>query len=200
MTPPRPFILFALVLSAVLSGCQMIHDAGDVRPMEGITNPSIHVLFDTTRALPVTGAFGWGLRLARVAPEHKVSLSDVEERLHRSLREALSAKGFTYTNQDPDYLVGFALLSGASMDEAELNAAYGTLLSFPDRADSAPPLNYSTGVLIVDIVARETGRLLWRGAIKADIDLTLPDERKQARCDDVVRELLRHYPYPARSR
>jgi hypothetical protein len=50
--------------------------------------------------------------------------------------------------------------------------------------------------LVLDIVARGQGRLLWRGAIKADIDLQLPDEKKQTRCDDAVRELLRHYPAP----
>jgi len=192
--------LFALMFSAFLPGCQTPEDASKIRPIEGVKNPSIYVLFDNTRALPVTGTFGWGLSLLRVDPAQKVTLSEVEERLHRSLIDALSAEGFTYTNQAPDYLVGFALLSGASLNEAELNASYGALLSFPTRSETTAPLFYSTGALLLDIIERDTGHLLWRGAIKADIDLNLPDDKKQMRCDGAIRELLRHYPSPLSAR
>jgi hypothetical protein len=165
-----------------------------------VKNPSIHVLFDNTRALPVAGTFGWGISLLRVDPAHKVLLSEVEERIHRSLLDALPREGLTFTNRAPDYLVGFAVLAGASLNEAELNNSYGDLLSFPARMDTTPALNYNAGVLILDIVERAQGHLLWRGAIKADIELGLPDARKQARCDGAIRELLRHYPVPANSR
>lgn len=188
--------LFALAISVLIPGCRTAKDAGGVRPIEGVTNPSIHVLFDTTRALPVTGTFGWGISLLRVDPEQNVELSEVQERLHRALLDALPAEGFTYTNQAPDYLVGFAILAGASLDEAELNNAYGSQLEFPARAETSPPLNYCTGALVLDIVERENGHLLWRGAIKADIDMNLPVDKKQARCDGAIRELLRHYPIP----
>lgn len=134
--------------------------------------------------------------MLRVDPAHRVVLSEVEERLHGALLSALPAEGFTYTNQAPDYLVGFAFLSGASLSEAELNTSYGDLLVFPTPVERNASLNYSTGVLILDIVERERRHLLWRGAIKADIEIDLPDDRKQARCDSAIRELLRHYPSP----
>lgn len=192
--------LCVLTLGALLAGCRTPEKPGQVGPIEGVKNPSIHVLYDNTRALPVAGTFGWGICMLRVDPAHKVLLSEVEERIHRSLSGALPAEGFTYTNQSPDYLVGFAVLAGASLSEAELNKSYGGLLSFPARAETASSFNYSEGVLILDIVDRAHGRLLWRGAIKADIELDLPDARKQARCDGAVRELLRHYPNPTDSR
>jgi hypothetical protein len=196
MTVNRTDLLLALTLCAFVSGCHTTDDGSAVQPIEGAQNASIHILFDTTRPLPTGGTFGWGISLLRVDPAHKVLLSDVEERMHRAMLEMLPAEGFSYTNEAPDYLVGFAFMAGDSLDEAELNKAYGELLSFPERPASAPSLQYSTGVLVLDIVARGQGRLLWRGAIKADIDLQLPDEKKQTRCDDAVRELLRHYPAP----
>ena len=52
------------------------------------------------------------------------------------------------------------------------------------------------GVLILDVVARKSGRLIWRGAIMAEIDLAWPEARKQERCDMAVGELLRYYPRP----
>jgi hypothetical protein len=192
--------LCGLTLGVLLLGCRTADDVGRVLAIEGVRNPSIHVLFDTTRALPVAGTFGWGISLLRVDPAQKVLLSEVEERLHRSLLGALPVEGFTYTNQAPDYLVGFAFLGGASLNEAELNASYGSLLSFPARNETSPSLNYGTGVLILDIVETARGHLLWRGAIKADIDLDLPDAKKQARCDGAIHELLRHYPVPTPSR
>lgn len=173
---------------------------GNVANIVGITDPAIHILFDQTHDLPVQGTFGWGLSLLHIDPALGVKLSDVEDRLHRSLLDALPAEGFTYTNQSPDYLVGFAILVGDSMDEAELNQTYGKLLAFPTRAAGTAPLNYGAGALILDIVEREHGRLLWRGAIMANIDLKLPDDQKQARCDGAIRELLRHYPSPPAAR
>jgi len=192
--------LYALALGVLFIGRRTAEGVDEVGPIEGVKNPSIHVLFDKTRALPTAGTFGWGLCMLRVDPAHKVLLSEVEERIHGSLLGALPAEGFTYTNQAPDYLVGFAFLAGTSLNEAELNASYGNLLSFPAREGTTSSLNYGAGVLILDIVERARGRLLWRGAIKADIELDLPDARKQARCDGAIRELLRHYPNPALSR
>ncbi|MCE9615053.1 MAG: DUF4136 domain-containing protein [Lentisphaerae bacterium] len=189
-------ILAPLVFSAFLMGCRTDEEPTAAGPIEGVTNPSVEVLFDNTRALPVTGTFGWGISLLRVDPALNVSLSEVEERLHQSLLSALPGEGFVFTNTSPDYLVGFAVLAGASLDEAELNRSYGDLLAFPARTGAAPALNYSAGVLIVDIVESAHSHLLWRGAIKADIDMQLPTDRKQARCDGAIRELLRHYPSP----
>lgn len=188
--------LWALMLGALLTSCRTAENVPAVGPIEGVRNPSLHILFDNTRALPVSGTFGWGISLLRVDPSHTVLLSEVEERIHRSLLNDLPAEGFAFTNQAPDYLVSFAFLSGTSLNERELNDAYGDLLAFPARNSKTAALDYSAGVLILDIVDRASGHLLWRGAVKADIDMELPDSRKQARCDGAVRELLRHYPHP----
>jgi hypothetical protein len=188
--------LSLFMLGMLLPGCRTPEDSRVSQPIAGVSNPSIQILFDTTRALPESGTFGWGGSLLRVDPKLNVSLSEVTERLQASLFAALPSKGFTYTNQAPDYLVSFAVLSGAALGEAELNQSYGDLLKFPPRAESAPAMTYQSGVLILDVVARRDGHLLWRGAIKADIDMDLPAEKKQARCDGAIRELLRHYPRP----
>ncbi|MDA0576699.1 MAG: DUF4136 domain-containing protein [Verrucomicrobia bacterium] len=184
----------ALLVGACLSGCRTTEDAQAIQPVEGAKNPSIHVLFDTTRPLPVAGTYGWGISLLRIDPRLNFTLSEIEARLHAALSAALPAEGFAFTNDAPDYLVGFAVLVGAPLAEAELNHAYGDLLHFPARHHTAPAQAYEAGVLIVDLVARDDGRLLWRGAIKADLDVDLPEDKKQARCDGAVRELLRHYP------
>lgn len=189
-----------LMLCLSVAGCRLPEAGDHVGPIPGVTNASIHVLFDTTSALPVSGTYDWGLSLMRVDPDLNVTLSEVEERLHQSLRSQLPLEGFSYTNAAPDYLVGFALIGGTSLDESELNRAYGRTLSFPARTADAPALNYGAGVLILDLVQRGNGRLLWRGAIKADLDLTLPEAQKQSRCDGAILELLRHYPKPPASR
>ena len=57
-------------------------------------------------------------------------------------------------------------------------------------------MHYKRGVLVLDVVERISGTLLWRGAIMADIDMNWPEERKQERCNAAVKALLQHYPRP----
>jgi len=198
MSQPLPLFIFLVSLAALVSGCRTAPQPKDISTIEGASHASVHVLFDNTRSLPLSGTFGWGMSMVRVDSGVKDDLSVITERLHRSLLATLSEKGFTYAGTNPDYSIGFAVLVGTSLDEAELNRAYGASLVFPKRVGDSPAVNYSAGVLIVDIVRRSDGHLLWRGAIKADIDLALEEERKQARCDGAVRELLRHYPVAAK--
>ena len=189
------FCLIPLLLAAALiPACRTAGPAPSSRAIEGLSNPSIHVLFDHTRPLPVSGTFGWGAHVFQVGPELKVDLALAQDRIQRALLGGLPEEGLTFSEADPDFLVGFALAAGDALDERELNRAYGTDLNFPVRTGDAAPLQYRQGVLVVDLVERSSRRLLWRGAIQADIDTDFAEKKKQARCDAVARELLRYYP------
>jgi hypothetical protein len=163
--------------------------------LAGLKNPSIHVLADRSQEAPVTGTFGWGYCLFRVAQNPSNQLAAVGERLQRAASASLTAKGLSFAEAEPDLLVSYALAADAAIDETELDRAYHGLLKEAVSASDAS-VHYKRGVLVLDVVARRTGRLLWRGAIMAEIDLAWPEERKQERCDAVISELLRHYPKP----
>ncbi len=188
-------ILAAAVCALALSGCARKNLAFQPSSLVGLKNPSLHILTDEARVAPVTGSFGWGYSLFRVGQGAGCSLSAVAERLQRAARASLEGKGLVFVETDPDLLVSYALAADAAIDAADLNRAYDDLLK--TTVDAAePPLHYKRGVLILDVVERASGRLLWRGAILAEVDLAWPEERKQERCDAVITELLRHYPKP----
>jgi hypothetical protein len=169
-----------------------------LRPSElvGLKNPSIHILADRTKEVPVTGTFGWGYCLFRIDPSPENQLGAIAERLQRAMLASLTGKGLTYSETEPDLLVSYALASDAAIDDCDLDKAYTALLKMPPAEASETSLHYKRGVLILDIVDRKEKHLLWRGAILAEIDLSWAEERKQERCDAAISELLRHYPIP----
>lgn len=188
-------ILAAAVCAVGLIGCARKTLTFQPAPLSGLKNPSIHILSDGSKGAPVTGSFGWGYSLFRVAQSPSNQLSVVAERLQRALQATLVGKGLAFAEAEPDLLVSYALASDAAIDASDLNHAYGDLLKAPVVvAETA--LHYKRGVLILDVAERATGRLLWRGAIMAEFDLSWPEERRQERCDAVIAELLSHYPKP----
>lgn len=183
------------VCAAGLIGCAGKPQIFSPASIVGVSNPSIHILADRSRQVPVKGSFGWGYCLFRVAPQAESQLGAVGDRLQRAMRTAFAAKGLTFAEAEPDLLVSYALAGESAIDDADLNRAYGGLLNAPVNSPG-PALHYKRGVLILDVTERASGHLLWRGAIMADIDLSWPEARKQERCDAVIGELLRHYPNP----
>ncbi len=191
-------MIFAILLAsafAALIGCAGRTVAVQPASLVGLRNPSIRILTDCSRKAPVKGTFGWGYCLFRVAPQAEGQLGAIGERLHRALQATLGAKGLALVESDPDLLVSYALASEAAINDEDLSGAYGELLRAPVAA-AEPDMHYKRGVLVLDVAERRSGRLLWRGAIMADIELSWPEARTQERCDAAIAELLRHYPEP----
>jgi hypothetical protein len=135
----------------------------------------------------------------RVETGGEVSLAALDSRLRAALRAGFAREGLAYAEEAPDYVVSYALAAGDAIDESELNRKYGESLQLPPAAD-AESVYYQRGVLIVDLVDREAKRLLWRGAIHAELEMDWPEARKQERCDVAVARLLDFYPHPPQSR
>jgi hypothetical protein len=181
-----------------LSACSATTVHRDSAPIVGLRNPSVHFLVDNTRALPAAGSFDWGFAVFRVADLPGINLSAVDKLIHESLQKVLTEKGFVKTETGPELLVSYALASGSGIDETTLNGAYDGALQAPPSAsgNARQPLQYRRGTLIIDIVETQTKHLLWRGAIMADVDLSVSEEQKRLRCEGAVGELLKHYPKP----
>jgi hypothetical protein len=161
----------------------------------------MRILVDERNPMPKSGTLGWGKSVFRVETSPDLNLATVNERMHDALRAGFKKKGFKVVDENPDYLVSFALAAGAEIDEAELNREYGDYLQMPAAGTNAVDnLAYKRGVLIVDVVDRKAKHLMWRGAIMAEIDMAWPETRKQERCDAAVAELMRFFPRPPKAK
>lgn len=193
----RILMLTGLLAFAACSS-QSVHRDVAVPPIIGLRNPSVHFIVDNTRKLPVTGTYDWGHTIFQVANLPEFDLSTADQRIHDALQKTFSAKGFVKATANPDLLVSYALAMDSGLDEKTLNEAYeGTVLSLPKLAGNGQPsVQYRQGTLIVDIVETTTRHLLWRGAIKAEVELGISEDAKQQRVQAVVTELLKNYPKP----
>ncbi|VGO22490.1 DUF4136 domain-containing protein [Pontiella sulfatireligans] len=185
----------SLVFAASLFGCASTPQTFEIGPLVGLDNPSLHILVSQEHDIPVSGTFGWGYSLLKAPPDFDSPLSVVNGRLHQSMHEALSGKGLVFTETEPDLIVSYALASAGDIDADELNQAYGDKID-PAILETKWDMHYKCGVLILDVVDRKSGLLLWRGSIMAEIDMDWPEERRKERSNDVVQALLRHYPQP----
>lgn len=174
------------------------HEETSVPPIVGLRGASVQFLVDNTRKLPLTGTYDWGHTVFRVADLPDIDLTAVDQRIHDALQQTLAAKGFVKTNGNAELLVSYALASGVGITEKTLNGAYEGSVSAPPTVskDSGQSVEYRSGTLILDIVETKTKRLLWRGAIVAEIELGISEAEKQERCQAVVAELLNNYPQP----
>ncbi len=187
--------LVLIWLTIFFMGCRTSPQSLIAGPMVGLQNPSIHIMVKEAQEPPITGSFGWGFSLLKIPPDLGLSLSVVNKRLHTAMLEEMTGKGLVFDEPEPDLLLSYALAIGGEIHSDELNQAYGDMID-SSFLEMEADLHYKRGVLVLDVVERSSGDLLWRGAIMADIDMELPDEQKQKRCNDAVKVLLQHYPQP----
>jgi hypothetical protein len=187
--------LVLICLTICSLGCRTSPQSLTAEPMIGLENPSIHIMVKESQVPPTTGAFGWGFSMLKIPQDLGISLSTVNTRLHNAMLTEMSDKGLVFDETKPDLIISYALTAGGEIHTDELHQAYGDMID-PAFLEMETDLHYKHGVLILDVVERTSGVLLWRGAIMADIDMTLPEEQKQERCNAAVKELLQHYPQP----
>ena len=189
-------LLIFIVMTVCLMGCSSKPQTLKTEALAGLDNPSVHIMVREAQKPPITGSFGWVYSLLKVAPDAGTSLSLINKRLHSAMLAELSGKGLVFTESEPELLVSFALAVGSDIDADELNQAYGDMID-PAFLKMETQMHYKRGVLVLDVVERTSGTLLWRGAIMAEIDTNWPEDRKQERCSDAVKALLKHYPLPS---
>jgi hypothetical protein len=188
-------VLISISLIVCLMGCKTAPVPLTAEPMIGLENPSLHIMVKESDEPPITGSFGWGFSLLKLPPEFGMALSAVNKRLHYAMLVEMTHKGLVFDESDPDLLLSYAVAGGGEIHTDELNQAYGDMIDASFLAMESD-LHYKRGVLVLDVVERTSGVLLWRGAIMADIDMTLPEDQKQERCNAAVKALLLHYPQP----
>ena len=162
-----------------------------------LTNPSFHILVSTEQAIPEKGTFDFDTKLFKINYAEDLDLAAIDERVVTSLEAELKRKGFKRATENPDVWVSYAVAMDASISGSDFNEAYAE--EFPIEVPEPEPgqdLNYHQGALIVDFVESESRKLLWRGAIMADVSMEVSEREKDRRVRHGVHVLLGHFPKP----
>jgi hypothetical protein len=183
-----------LCVLAGMTGCRTILGPPSA---ELIVNPSFHILVNDEQEIPAKGTFDFDTQFFKVNYTEDIDLAAVDARIRSALEAELKQKGFTYSSESPDVLVSYAAAIDAAISGSDFNEAYAE--EFPIAAPDLKirqDMNYHQGALIVDFVDRKSRKLLWRGAVMANVSMDVSVREKEQRVRHATRILLGHFPVP----
>lgn len=167
---------------------------------ELLTNPSYHILVNIEQAIPESRTFDFDTKLFKINYSEEIDLAVIDTRVVTSLETELERRGFNRATENPDLLVSYAVAMDSPISGSDFNEAYAE--EFPIEVPEPEPdqeLNYHQGALIVDFIDSASRKLLWRGAIMADVSMEVSEQEKDRRVRHAVHILLGHFPKPIES-
>jgi hypothetical protein len=136
-----------------------------------------------------------------------VSRRATREGLDRRIREAvareLSAKGYQSASSGSGQLVlTYHVGLDGALDIQMVNTLPEDRWGIDRGWEFYTERSYRTleqGTLVLDMYSAETGKLVWRGVAKAEIDRTQSPEKRAELVNEAVRKLLREFPDRSRA-
>ncbi|MRT16709.1 DUF4136 domain-containing protein [Vitellibacter sp. q18] len=122
----------------------------------------------------------------------KAEISDLDKkRILRAIDAELTAKGMLKAEQ-PDLLVSIFTKERERVDVYNNNFGYGWYWN-PWWYGGSTVSRSTEGTLYIDLIDAKTNNLVWQGMGSADL-ITNNMEKKEARIQEIVREILAQYP------
>ena len=179
---------FALVAALVLAACA--------------TGPRVRTDYDPTADF---GKFqSWGF-YTPIAMEESGYSSWISDRIKDNVRREMEARGYRYTESNPDLLVNF---QGIVREKTDVwttpRTDFQYFYSYRSRAYFAVPVwydqtqvsQYTEGTLTVDLVDAARNRMVWTGAAIGRVVNRTP-QQKMAEVDAAITGIFAKYPYRA---
>lgn len=160
----------------------------------GCTSPKVGYDYDRNTNFSRYHTYAWISGAQEVTGDRRLDNSLVDARIRTAIDRQLRAKGYLpSTKTGPEFLVIYQvgmkdMMKGASTQNYIGDRAHGT---FTTISDIQP---YHEGTLTIDIVDAESRQLIWQASAKADMNQSLGPEERDARVNNIVREMLSHFP------
>ncbi len=125
----------------------------------------------------------------------KAEISDLDKkRILRAIEAELTAKGMVKSEQ-PDLLVSIFTKERERVDVYNNNFGYGWYWNpwWYGGYYGSTVSRSTEGTLYIDLIDAKTNNLVWQGMGSADL-ITNDMEKKEARIQEIVREILAQYP------
>lgn len=148
----------------------------------------------------------WGF-YSPIAMEESGYSSWISDRIKDNVRREMSARGYRYTDKDPDLKVNFQGIVRERTDVwSTPRTDFRYFYSYRRRAYFAVPVwydetqvsQYTEGTLTVDLVDAARNRMVWTGAAIGRVVKRTPQE-KMAEVDQAITAIFAQFPYRAGS-
>jgi hypothetical protein len=140
-----------------------------------------------------------GPRKAAGAP--RLDNEILEKRIRTAVDKQLAARGYRrQSTGTPDFRVAYHVALKKKLAVSTMNSYYGYRAgwgwSYGTVAAGVESYTYEyeEGSLVIDIIAADTRRLIWRGSAQAEVNRTARPEKKQAQIDEAVAKMLERFP------
>ena len=142
---------------------------------------------------------------APLALEKEGYATPTTDRIKAAARTQMEARGYVYSSERPDLWVNLNAYMQKRTDVTTIPTVdYAYYYSYRARGYFAVPYwrdrtdvhEYTEGTMNVDLVDRESNRLVWEGIAVGRIARLKPEERA-ARIDATMAEIFARYPYRA---
>lgn len=144
--------------------------------------------------------------------EDRIDIEQVEGWIETNLEAALVEKGYErVTDGTADFMVGYHLAMNGELSVRTMNTGYryaagwgwnnwgmgnGPTLGVRDGpgGQSSYRQYYDEGTIVIDVMDHGSRSLVWRGAVRGEVDMNkAPNERRHA-IERIVRQVLHDFP------
>ncbi|WP_076407905.1 DUF4136 domain-containing protein [Shewanella sp. UCD-KL12] len=173
------------VVALALSACSSLKTSSDYDPAANFNDVK---------------TYAWVAKKTQDTTYHLDGLMD--QRVRAAVDSQLAAKGITITDAaEADILVNYLTKVDKKINVDTFNTNYGYNPYYGSRWGYSGSMNtqttvreYEVGTLILDMVNRETGKLIWRGSVADTIrDKNTPEERVEV-INKAISAMLVNYP------
>ncbi|MBW2460757.1 MAG: DUF4136 domain-containing protein [Deltaproteobacteria bacterium] len=170
-----------------------------------ITDHDPDASFDHYRTFDLLGE-GSGLE------EDRIDVEQIEGWIEANLEATLVEKGYErVTDGTADFMVGYHIGLNGALSVRTMNTGYryqsgwgwnnwgmgsGPSLGIRDAPGGQQSYReyYDEGTVVIDVMDRESRTLVWRAAVRGEVDMNrAPNERRHG-IERVVHQLLRNFP------
>lgn len=158
------------------------------------------VVMESASAITPGASWAWA-PFTTTSPDPRVANDIMQERMHVAVEAAMANHGLRRASRaDARYLVSYHIAVANKVDAKVRNNGYQTGVACGFRgcvrgyAYAAPTVDikpYAEGTLVIDIVERDTGRLVWRAASKKKVT---EKDATQANLNAVVADMTKTLP------
>lgn len=156
--------------------------------------------YDSAANFDDVKTYAWIVKKTQDSTYHLDGLMD--QRIRTAIDSHLSAKGITLTDAaTADILVNYLTKVDKKINVDTFSTNYGYNPYYGrgwgysgSMSTQTKVREYEVGTLILDMVSRETGKLIWRGSVADTIrDQNTPEERVEV-INHAISEMLVNYP------